>query len=719
MADTKIQTPECHGSLVAFEGPQDIISTQLRLLPSSPGILILPPFEHFVKGDDPGLPFDARAQILRTHEACDARTEMAHTFLRESTPENKRLVLMNGGTASAQLSCISAISKYETYGDMTKAEMAFNEHIQNGIAGLKQRNRRQNEDVVALKADKTIDSDRQEDEGPDDPISKAMRAADALDLETAFLQDTQEFGPTATIRPRSISVPNLPAMDELSNAAPFYFFGSPENAEKAPQAGVIGDNQNGYVEKWRSRTADEGQLTDPNTTPESPSCASEVHPYERTRPTSAVGPPRTLVESMPTSPVRVGEALIDVRPSTSPTHKRTKSVDRIYAPDIRNQDISICNLPQSHVAKLDEPLWIQENMRERYTDSLKKTNRRSGFHGGLPDPAFVKHNRALVRKYLPPPLSLRNKGSGPLASYVRQSIYPSGKRAHRGAVTEPVPNSLEMETRNAGSLSNMGGEFELDSNESFKTVFPMAEDFVIHFRCDEGEPTLEAMIEAFKQGVYPISMPPLLLEAKADTDQPPTPTTRDSRKPDDRDIHDDPRVIHEPIPVYNPDEFNPFVAHGNYLWPPTTAHYLKQHTTDQSGESVAVSPLPTLARAPSPRTNITPDKVFHDFDTRECKTAICIQNSLRSILNIYFPSEHIGYYQYHFPLLPELSSFWRPVFREMTTEGSNTTRKIDLILAIGAQKSADRGLLGSISCSLEKLGRETNGESRSGRLDLR
>lgn len=719
MADTIIQTPEYHGSLVAFEGPQDMISTQLRLLPSSPGILILPPFEHYVKEEDPGLPFDARAQILRTHEACDARTQVAHAFLRESTSENKRLVFMNGGTASAQLSCISAISKYETDGDMSKAEMVFNEHIQNGIAGLKRRNRRQNEAVVALNSDNTIDSDRREYEGPDDPISKAMRAADALDLETAFLQDTQEFGLTAKIRPRSISVPNLPAMDDLSNAVPFYFFGSPENAEKASPTGVVGDNQNGYVEKWRAMTADEDQLTDPNTTPESPSCASEVHPYERTRPTSAVGPPRTRVESMPTSPIRMGEIPIDIRPSTSPTHKRIKSVDVIYAPDIRNQDISISNAPQSHIAKLDEPLWIQENIRERYTDSLKKPNRRSGFHGGLPDPAFVKHNRALVRKYLPPPLSFRSKGPGPLASYVRQSMYPSGKRAYRGTVTEPVPNSPKTETRNTRPLSNMGGDFELDSSESFQTVFPMAEDLVIHFRCNEGEPTLDAMIEAFKQGVYPISMPPLLLEAKADTDQPPTPTTRDSRKPDDRDIHDDPRVMHEPIPVYNPDEFDPFVAHGNYLWPPTATHHSKQYTIDQSENSVGISPLPTLARAPSPRTNIAPDKLFHDFDTRECKTAICIQNSLRSILNIYFPSEHMGCYQYHFPLLPELSSFWRPVFQEITTDVPKTTRKIDLILAIGAQKSADRGLLGSISCSLEKLGRETNGESRSGRLDLR
>ncbi|KAI0472488.1 hypothetical protein F4859DRAFT_107688 [Xylaria cf. heliscus] len=706
MTDTMVGTSEHHGSLVAFEGPQDIISTQLRLLPTSPKILILPPIQYFVKENDTNSSFDARLQILRIHEACDARAEMAHNFLRESTPDNKRLVFMNGGTASAQASCISAISKQETNGDFMKAETIFNDLIQDGIAGL--RRKPEKEAGGISREETTTDMDERYDEVPDDPISRAMRAADALDLETAFLQDANDLDLTITSRirprPRSTSVPILPVTGDVHNAVPRYLFSPTDGTQSLSVPGIVEQGQHFDVEKWRDMTATEDQLPEPNDIPRSPSRNSEARPYEILRPTSAVGPPRPTVESVPGSPALVGEArLVDMRSFTPPTHKRIKSVDRIYASSIRNQDIAICNFPQSAPARLVGSPSQQDNAQEKENNSPAKPVLRSNFYSETPYPILFKPNRSIVRKCLPSPLNLGTKEPKQPPLDDGQISSPNKNYVHRGTITDPILTMQEEGTE---------GGFELGADEPFQTVLPMVEDLVVHFKGEERDPKLEAVIQAFKDGRYPISMPPLLSEAKEDTDLPGTPTTGGS-------IQERAEEDTQPsISIYSSDEYDPFAAHGNYLGSHTTAYVSKQGI-DSQPQKTSVSTTPNLLQAQSQGPNAPPDKTFHDFDLRECKTAVCIQNSLRSILNLYFPSENIIYQQFNFPLLPELNSLWRPVFREISSGDSKATRRIDLILAIGAQKGVDKGLLCAITSSLEKLGRVSNGASRSGRLDLR
>ncbi|KAJ2984625.1 hypothetical protein NUW58_g5960 [Xylaria curta] len=712
MTDVMGEASEYHGSLVAFEGPQDIISTQLRLLPNSPKILILPSFQYFAKEDDANSSFDPRSQILRTHEACDARTEMARKFLLESTPDDKRLVFMNGGTASAQMSCITAISKHKTHGDFTKAEAIFNDLIQNGLAGLRQPSKPEGGAGGASNADATTNTDGEDDDGPNDPISKAMRAAEALDLETAFLQDPNELDLTTTVRPRSMSVPALPVAADLQNTEPFYVLGPTENTQKAPSPDAIGRGQLVYVEKWRTVAASEDQIIDPNTVSRPPSCVSEVYPYELLRPTSAVGPPRAKVESVPGSPALLGEArLVDIRSFTPPIHKRNKSVDRIYASGIRNQDISICNLTQSTLAKPEEPDCTQTNTQETENQATEKPMLRSNFYSESSYPTFINPNRAIVRKCLPPPLNLGNKEPEQSTSNVDQMVDPVREYVDQDAVTDPAPAMPDTES---------SSDYGLDVSEPFQTVLPMMEDLVIHFRVEGSEPNLAAMIQAFKHGRYPVSMPPLLTEPKRDADQPGTPTSRSStRRSAEEDTGSSLQDVQESIPIYRPEEYDPFAHHGEYIRPYHTTYLPKQDISSQPHETSLVPTPPALTQTTSLGTNGPTDKIFHDFDLNECETAVCIQNSLRSILNVYFPSENMGYHQFSFPLLPELSSFWRPVFREIAYGDSKATRKIDLILAIGAQKGVKKGLLCAISSSLEKLGRESNGACQSGRLDMR
>ncbi|KAI0416395.1 hypothetical protein F5X98DRAFT_181675 [Xylaria grammica] len=717
MADMMTEVPEYYGSLVAFEGPQEIITTQLRLLPNSSKLLILPSFQYFARESDGSLPFDARQLILRTHEACHARTEMARTFLRESTPDNKRLVFMNGGTASARMSCIYAISKHETNGDIAKAEAIFSELIQNGIASLKRPSKPEKGPGVSSGLDDAIDMDEQDNNFPEDPITKAMRAADALYLETSFLQDTDELDFTIAARPRSISVPALPVADDLQSAAPFYVFGPTENIENAEST----DNAEKahlphYVEKWRAMTAAEDQLTDVITVPKSPSCTSVAYPYDPSRPTSAVGPPRAAIESMPTSPVLLGEArLVNIWSPVRSTHKRIKSVDRIYATAIQNQDTSLCNFPQSSSTELEEP--IQNSTQEKESNSPKKPILRSNFYSETSYPTFVRPNRAIVRKGLPPPLTLDIKGARQSVSCASQSVYPESNDAHEDIVSQPVPNISQTGTGNDDSFLNLGEDVEPDTKEPFQTVIPMLEDLVIHFQGDESELALEVMIQAFKNNAGQISMPTLLADLEEGVSRSVASTIRSGTRT--KDILYSHQATQESTPVYSPEDYDPFTSHGNYPGPRTAGSFSKQDMGSRPREVVVVSTPPTPAQTPPPRPNTLPNKLFHDFDIKECKTAICIQNSLRSILNGYFPPENIGYHQFNFPLLPELSSFWRPVFREMPSGNASATRKIDLILAMGTQKSAGRGLLGAISGSLEELGREPNGALRSGRLDLR
>ncbi|KAK7978320.1 hypothetical protein PG996_004363 [Apiospora saccharicola] len=219
-----VLTPEYHGSLVAFEGPQDLVSTQIQLLPSSSRILVIPPLQHFLAGEDIEKSPDARTYILKIHDACNARAHMAHRFLEDSSPENKRLVFMDGGTAEAQMRCIRWISQNHTNGNVPRAETIFKSLARNGVAGLMGKRR---EDTAC----------RDNHGSKDDPVSQAMRAADTLDFLTASLQPSNEIDLTITVpnvRPRSMSVPVLQFPNDFQEAVPFYVFG-PSTGDPMPQ----------------------------------------------------------------------------------------------------------------------------------------------------------------------------------------------------------------------------------------------------------------------------------------------------------------------------------------------------------------------------------------------------------------------------------------------------------------------------------------------------
>ncbi|RYP61724.1 hypothetical protein DL769_007586 [Monosporascus sp. CRB-8-3] len=170
-------------------------------------------------------------------------------------------------------------------------------------------------------------------------------------------------------------------------------------------------------------------------------------------------------------------------------------------------------------------------------------------------------------------------------------------------------------------------------------------------------------------------------------------------------------ALHQP----HEDEDDPFASHGNYLQP---------YTTEKQNMLARISPTrpskpPTPAQTPPPHIAQSQNTCFYDLNTTNCRTAVDIQDSLRSLLGTYFVSGGAGHQQTPFPPPSESNGIWRPVFEKTGPSGSGVNkRRIDLILAIGAQEPVDDQFVGALSGALEKLDTKPDGITRSGRLNL-
>ncbi|KAI1095440.1 hypothetical protein F5B19DRAFT_344729 [Rostrohypoxylon terebratum] len=720
-----------HGSLVAFEGPQDTVSTQLRLLPSSPNILIIPPLRYFLKDENPEAPFDARSRILSVHKACRDRAEMALGFLRDSTPSNKRLVFMNGGTASAQLECISDISEYVTGGDFTKAERIFTKLVRNGVAGLSKLRKtnltfRSSQLGVTGQRPSGIDGVM-----ANDPVSEAMRAAEALDNRTAFLQTNTEVDLTTGRRRRSSSNPIYRAVDEYQNTTPFYIFGA-RKWQKRDSFDLKFQTPRRSMTTYESRThtrralhSTGSRLNEFKSQPNSPiHVAEELSKKPQSPATTDPSSPRSFIlDSIPDTPSICEALVVDVRhPAMTTSHRKSRSVDRIYSSTIRKEDglLRRCpqpplSRPQSTISTIISPICQDTPATSLSRSPLSLRSPRSQFATDIPRPTFSTPQRSMIRRNPPSPLKL-GQALRPL-SYVDAGTSTTSSYVDQATTTEPEPEltifvSPGADMGDASPIDFDDFSFELDLDVPHETVLPMVENLVILFKAEEPDTRLEAMVQAFREGKYPMTKSPREIEMEKNTSDSGNLSPRSIPLVDKRRRSYVKRAEVGPACHPDPDEYDPF-AYGRYT---SSSHGL---SPKQERHTHRPTTPPTPAKTP-PLALDKPGKCFHDFTTTGCRTAVGMQNSLRSILNIYFPPKDTGYHQFNFPLLPELSSLWEPVFRE---SGSGTAmhkkRKVDLIVAIGAQKGVDKGFLAAIGGSLEKLGTKPNGVTRSGRLDLR
>ncbi|RFU72587.1 hypothetical protein TARUN_9673 [Trichoderma arundinaceum] len=668
MADTKT---EAYGSIVAFEGHPDVVSTQLRLLPTSPQILILPAVQCYITDDDSEQAFEVRTYIRKVHDALTTRHDAARCFLQGATTSNKRLAFLNGGTPSAQALCIKAIMKHETGGDRIEAEAIYAQLAKDGLAGLEAKSR------IHSRASSGGD-EVMFDEGLHDPITRAMRAAEALDRQTANLQPYDMLDLTMTTRPRSLSLPLYGYTDGFGDAAPFFLFGAAvedeEDAEDdaplsigAPAFAVVD-----YNKPSKRTVRDSAELP-----PASPSGVGRSQVQLNlgvSRDTEMLSPTAEMSNTRKNDNAVCGESTSpDMRKSVSSTKgtlPRVKSLDRIYPISAKLRDLCIPGASAELEAE-------------------------SGA-----EPAIPRRSRSFMVLGDDSPPAIRK-----LSYFDRRTVIPKGRRPT--VLMDPAP--LDKKKSIIGTFyDHLGTDIATPVEIPFQPILPWVEDLVVYFKDEAPNVLLSSIIKAFKAGSYPI----MLSSASAFVYSKKITGTTTSL-PQSTVLNQGLSKISHEVSVLNmtdDDDYDPF----SHMQPRQPA------VGEQSVPTVTVVRPPTPAQTPPPFTP-REDK-FHEFEIISGQTAVAIQNSLRSVLSVYFPPEAEGYRQFQFSLLPEFDGLWKPVFREAESKSSQreNNRRVDHILAIGSQQGVDKVYSSGIVKQLETIGtKSSDRQGRSGRVDFR
>jgi hypothetical protein len=152
-----------------------------------------------------------------------------------------------------------------------------------------------------------------------------------------------------------------------------------------------------------------------------------------------------------------------------------------------------------------------------------------------------------------------------------------------------------------------------------------------------------------------------------------------------------------------------FPLDGGYVWPtgddPKDLSYIASKTRPA-----------TPATTPPPVESVAAQKFHEIIIPSDAITAIDVQNSLRSALNIYFPPETTCFRQHTFAI--DNDRLWKPVFHNNENPGHDGAT-VDQIIAIGCEDSVAKEFFHSISAQVENLGYKKRNPSRTSKLDIR
>ncbi|KAK7978319.1 hypothetical protein PG996_004362 [Apiospora saccharicola] len=433
--------------------------------------------------------------------------------------------------------------------------------------------------------------------------------------------------------------------------------------------------------------------------------------------------------SVPNSPsVVYGEAyMVDVRKTsaefTARTLRRGKSCDSIRA----DPKASVCNFSRSFASKSTETPGNYESKLPLPKNSARQ---RSRSNAGTDQPlqrSFSGRSRSTSRKPPPLPLDLtnivvndgrvvyRHKSSSVLGNdrYADKATSPENCYVDHGTWTGHQHQDHRV---SGGLLTPRTSEGAIMASKTFpETVLPMVEDIVIHFIDDNPIPLLATLLSGFRRGVYPITM-----DSKSAKSAKSPPVVSDHGEPAPRQatppLESD---LNRPSNQVQSDDYDPFASHV-YLQVKEPEKVTIRRNSEHRTSPTRIDP-PTPARTPPiDETRQAPKTTFHEFQSSGLRTAICVQNALRSVLKTYFTPEDVGYHQFTFPLLPGSGSLWEPLFgKPNINDPIKEDRHVDLILAVGAQRGVPKDFISVVCGSLDKLGVKPTGVSRSGRLDLR
>jgi hypothetical protein len=686
MASIQSQPLGQRGKLVALEGDVDVVGIQLRLLPPSQKILVLPSlFDNFPQ-DAGAQSFNARAFIRDVHADFVERTERARSFLRSSTATQPRLVFMNGGSVRARTACITRICENITNGEVRDAEGIFNELVKDGVAGLMR-----DEDTAEAEEETNEDDEKDHVDGEglqeapkkvENPSSKAMNAADCLDRETVELQEewVENNNAGSDEKPTSV-ISETPEVMENSLES--------ETGDDILRTVVTvpskAERTRGKLSAFGSRYSSSPTTLSTSTANNNVALSQQMEDeygdeYDEDCAPNMTSPGDGSSFSVPPTPTVVyGEARVVDLINTTPTKKirRVKSVDRFYPS--RSGYVDWHSGSRGLIKRAKSAYHLS---RPRTSSGRLQEDQQYGVFQTLPRTTFIKASTTLIKKS-----SISNDSRPSSASTTKIRGY-----VDRGTDAENIPIEKSPE-----------------ESAPFEPVFPVVEDLVIHFARDDPCDIFDHVLSAYKNGSYPI-LPSLEFESSSVPPSPssvsiedPTirPTSHLTTETDDDGFH-------------RRHEFDPY-ASNNY--PGGFNHWHLKHAREETSERNLKHPSPSLTPPPSARG--IPEK-FCEFSPLNPSNVIGIQNSLRSLLNLHFPAGENGYTQYYYPVSPETQRLWKPVFRndENSTIG-NEGRTVDQIIALGCEEGVKKQLFSQVSGQIEKLGMKRDGLNRSSKIDLR
>jgi hypothetical protein len=712
MAAVESESTHGRGKLLSLEGDIDTISTQLRLLPPSQKILVLPSLVESLDQIPKEQSFDAKTFIRNVHTAFTARTENARSFLEPSTSAHPRLVFMNGGSVRARTLCIEKIAENVTNGNAVEAETIFNEVVKDGVAGLIKQEEATANETVEESQSQVDGADEEEGKEQDraehrevDPSVQAMKAVETLDQETAALQAEEEAeGITQSPYDNADQNETVETDDRKLEDSPHFKEETSEDGQKTPtneQPNAIFTSPEGkdivrtvVSVPARETTRQQKRSTfDNGYPPETPFTArtyySEAlsHQAEEAEDDfdeDLISPGDNSFVSVPPTPgVVYGEAcivdMLSAAPSEKPLMKRIKSLDEFYS---RYQDPSV------------SPKTVKHSKSAYHLGQRPMTAGLS--FPTLPRTTFVRASQTPIKRS--PPSSVSRKWSR--SSLVKESLrvfVDRGTDAEKIEVEEDIPEEEEA--------------------EPFEPVFAVVEDLVIHFVDEKPNEIFESIIRSYKTGGYPVFPPSAPAEETEEPETGATPSPVSSMSNDDH-IRPTSHLTAETDDVgyERRHNYDPYAPHNSYpeikiQWPPPD----KFGRADSAMQATEPS-TPTIT--PPPSSEIA--QKFLDFSPMNSGNAVSVQNSLRQVLNVHFQAGENGYSQYYRSVSPEMDRLWKPVFRnDESASIGNEGRTVDQIIALGCEDGVKKDFFAQVSGQIERLGTKKDGVSRSGKLDIR
>ncbi|EFX05508.1 hypothetical protein CMQ_3577 [Grosmannia clavigera kw1407] len=700
MRDAKMSSLKNNACLIAFEGAPEAVTTQLRLLPASPNILVLPAIQAYLEEANlattksgsassfTGSSFDARSFIRNVHEAAAARNRAAADFLRLNSFTKKchdqRLVFLEGGTTASHALCVEAIRKHDNAagGDLQLAALLFEELVAGGLAGLDASNVALQPTQPSRGVSKNSDNDTDSDT---DPSTRAMRAAEALDKETESLQPANHSLLDLT-RQRRHSL-NLPIHgDRLAN------FG-----RRVSQASV----QSNASSVWMTRSgvgsvdATESFLSSPFASP-----SSAIFPLSMQ--------PDAIAAAMATTSPALGQ-------SRGRTRWRARSLER--------QPLYSDSRPP--------PEGSRESLGDRSISFL--LSRDSSLR---PVSGTTMDSILLMQNTRPRPSSIVPAVPLLLAGTFEQLGGPSRNRQ------SPLPK-LRLQTGSAVAAKPMCVDRGTDATRPFEPeagsdpVLPLVEDLVIHFHDGLSHPVLDLAIArsrsmaddsvCIRDDVFRTNpatpgttrLQPQGTPSAQHAPRPYTPKTPPGGALADSSLP----AVAITAPRSSLDGYDPFAATGyKYAMDNRSSRYSQPSPSTVRATDRTQQP-PTPAQTPPPTiVKQTKQHCFVALLTTEHPTAMKMQNALRAALGDHLKRPADGQNKHERASEDDLSAYLSSIDCDLWTPLLGKDGGcIDLILALGVQNGVRPALTATVMGRLLSLGAtsSTAWSSRSGRLDIR